>query len=127
MFHIMMYNTIFFQMEVHICVTYSTAHEYVHVHYKFLELRTSAWSEIGKHKTEFSQLFHFHHNLLQDLKDHLRQAGHVTYADAHKRRVGEGWAGHTIFVWRLSRSPDMHMLCEIGVPSNGLGKIIILQ
>ena len=57
---------------------------------KFLELWTSAWSEIGKHKTEFSQLFHFHHNLLQDLKDHLRQAGHVTYADAHKRRVGEG-------------------------------------
>ena len=27
---------------------------------------------------------------LQDLKDYCRKAGKVTYADAHKRRVGEG-------------------------------------
>lgn len=28
--------------------------------------------------------------LPQDLKDFMRQAGEITYADAHKMRVGEG-------------------------------------
>jgi len=27
---------------------------------------------------------------LQDLKDYMRQAGEVTYADAHKQRKNEG-------------------------------------
>lgn len=26
----------------------------------------------------------------QDLKDFMRQAGEITFADAHKQRVGEG-------------------------------------
>ena len=28
---------------------------------------------------------------LKDLKDFMRQAGDITYADAHKTRVGEGY------------------------------------
>ena len=28
---------------------------------------------------------------LKDLKDFMRQAGEITYADAHKQRVGEGY------------------------------------
>lgn len=28
--------------------------------------------------------------LFQDLKDYMRQAGEVTYADAHKQRKNEG-------------------------------------
>lgn len=28
---------------------------------------------------------------LQDLKDYMRQAGEVTYADAHKQRRNEGY------------------------------------
>ena len=28
--------------------------------------------------------------LVKDLKDFMRQAGEITYADAHKQRVGEG-------------------------------------
>ena len=28
--------------------------------------------------------------VLKDLKDFMRQAGEITYADAHKQRVGEG-------------------------------------
>lgn len=29
--------------------------------------------------------------LLQDLKEYISKAGEVTFADAHKRRQGEGW------------------------------------
>lgn len=29
--------------------------------------------------------------LLKDLKDYMRQAGEVTYADAHKQRRNEGY------------------------------------
>lgn len=29
-------------------------------------------------------------NEIQDLKDYMRQAGEVTYADAHKQRRNEG-------------------------------------
>lgn len=32
----------------------------------------------------------FHPLKLQDLKDFMRQAGEITFADAHKQRVGEG-------------------------------------
>lgn len=28
---------------------------------------------------------------MQDLKDYMRQAGEVTYADAHKQRRNEGY------------------------------------
>lgn len=34
---------------------------------------------------------------LQDLKDFMRQAGEVTYADAHKNRRNEGWARLSFF------------------------------
>ena len=27
----------------------------------------------------------------QDLKDFMRSAGEITFADAHKQRVGDGW------------------------------------
>ena len=30
------------------------------------------------------------YGVLQDLKDFMRSAGEITYADAHKQRVGEG-------------------------------------
>lgn len=32
----------------------------------------------------------FIHRFIQDLKDYMRQAGEVTYADAHKQRRNEG-------------------------------------
>lgn len=32
----------------------------------------------------------FHPLKPQDLKDFMRQAGEITFADAHKQRVGEG-------------------------------------
>jgi hypothetical protein len=38
--------------------------------------------------TDNDALFLFH---VQDLKDYMRQAGEVTYADAHKQRRNEGY------------------------------------
>jgi len=33
----------------------------------------------------------------QDLKDFMRKAGEVTYADAHRERKNEGWVGDLCF------------------------------
>jgi hypothetical protein len=38
--------------------------------------------------TDYDALFLLH---VQDLKDYMRQAGEVTYADAHKQRRNEGY------------------------------------
>lgn len=44
--------------------------------------------------------------ILKDLKDYMRQAGEVTYADAHKEHKNEGWGYillfNEVFSWLLS-------------------------
>ena len=32
---------------------------------------------------------------VKDLKDFMRSAGDITYADAHKQKVGEGYVSYT--------------------------------
>lgn len=41
---------------------------------------------------DYDGLFLLH---VQDLKDYMRQAGEVTYADAHKQRRNEGYVYST--------------------------------
>jgi len=34
--------------------------------------------------------YFFYHGVMQDLKDHMRRAGEVTFTDVHKNAQGEG-------------------------------------
>ena len=52
------------------------------------EVRTACVSLLVFH--ELIVCYFFHPLKPQDLKDFMRQAGEITFADAHKQRVGEG-------------------------------------
>ena len=50
---------------------------------------------IVNHESELEVLF-------QDLKEYISKAGEVTFADAHKRRQGEGWVLIRGFIWMVT-------------------------
>lgn len=57
---------------------------------------------------------------VQDLKDYMRQAGEVTYADAHKQRRNEGYVYSTrnscvFFLMLVFYSYSKFVLCDAGL------------
>lgn len=45
---------------------------------------------------------------LQDLKDYMRQAGEVTYADAHKQHRNEGWEYFLLKYPKIKQKSNFH-------------------
>ena len=60
--------------------------------FKTLKKAILLWYKVSAHAVDLWNI--------QDLKEYMNKAGEVTFADAHKRRQGEGWGFlSSLFVW----------------------------